>query len=154
MLTISRWASTPEGTVGRITYEDQLDYFTMEPRWKNNERFVSCIPDGIYELQSHLWKGATPTYALVNAERDVVYTGGEVARPDTRTLILFHPANKASELEGCIALGVGIQLMAGTLAVSSSRHAFRNLMDVIRDNSLREVEIRWEPQQVWSPRNG
>ena len=80
----------PEGTNGKLQCEGKLICFTIELPWKNNEKRVSCIPEGKYlirkrfsqKFQWHL----------------------EIEGVENRSLILFHPANNAlKELNGCIA---------------------------------------------------
>ena len=40
----------PEGTNGKILYQDRLMMYTIELPWKDNLARVSCIPEGRYEL--------------------------------------------------------------------------------------------------------
>ena len=105
----------PEGTNGTLMCEGKLVCHTIELPWKNNEKRVSCIPEGKYfikkrysqKFQWHL----------------------EVLDVKNRSLILFHPANNALlELNGCIApvtklSGPGLGLM--------SRKAFIKLKDLV-----------------------
>lgn len=80
----------PEWTKGLIRINDVILSNSLELPWLENERNVSCIPEGIYPIvkrQSSRFRD----HLLI---KDV---------PD-RDLILLHPANDASdELRGCIA---------------------------------------------------
>ena len=80
----------PEWTKGLIKINDIILTQSLELPWLENQRNISCIPEGIYPLvrrQSSRFRD----HLLIE---DV---------PD-RDLILLHPANDASEeLEGCIA---------------------------------------------------
>ena len=94
----------PEGTNGKLECEGKLICNTIELPWKNNERRVSCVPEGKYFLskrysKKHKWHI-------------------EVRNVAGRSGILFHPANNAmKELNGCIApvtkiSGAGLGLMS------------------------------------------
>lgn len=115
-----------EGTFGRI-YAQGNHWYTAELPWRNNERDISCIPEGIYT--------ATP-YA--SARFGLCYQVGEV--PD-RSAILVHVGNWAgdvskdyrSDVEGCILIGMARNIISGQYAVSSSREAigdFHHVMEI------------------------
>ena len=80
----------PEGTNGKLECEGKLIAYTIELPWKQNEKRVSCIPEGKYFIRKrystkHKWHL-------------------EVVDVTNRSFILFHPANNAQkELLGCIA---------------------------------------------------
>lgn len=80
----------PKWTKGLIRINDVILSNSLELPWLENQRNVSCIPEGIYPIvkrQSSRFRD----HLLI---KDV---------PD-RDLILLHPANDASdELRGCIA---------------------------------------------------
>jgi hypothetical protein len=63
---------------------------TIELPWLNNQRNVSCIPEGRYQLK----KGMTQKHGLHIRVKSVAGRDG----------ILFHPGNEAArDLKGCIA---------------------------------------------------
>ena len=105
----------PEGTNGILTCEGKIICKTIELPWKNNERGVSCIPEGKYFIR----KRYSPKFKWHL----------EVVGVKNRSYILFHPANNAlTELNGCIApvtklSGPGLGLM--------SRKAFTALKDFV-----------------------
>lgn len=105
----------PEGTNGKLECEGKLICNTIELPWRNNEKRVSCIPEGKYFIRmrySQKFKWHL-----------------EITGIDNRSLILFHPANNASrELNGCIApvtkfSGPGLGLL--------SRKAFEKLKTIV-----------------------
>jgi len=105
----------PEGTNGKLKCEGKLICYTIELPWKNNEKRVSCIPEGKYfirkrysqKFQWHL----------------------EITGVTNRNLILFHPANYAlKELNGCIA---PVTKISGPGTGLMSRKAFEGLKDLI-----------------------
>lgn len=77
----------PEGTNGELKL---MVCNTIELPWLQNQRNVSCIPEGRYELRKRFIK----KFGLHLLVVDV---------PD-RSWILIHPANDAkTQLKGCIA---------------------------------------------------
>ena len=79
-----------EGTNSALFYNGQFLGFAIELPWLNNERNVSCIPEGEYELKARYSVKFKHHLHLINV--------------DGRSLILLHPANNAKrELRGCIA---------------------------------------------------
>lgn len=105
----------PDGTNGILQCEGKILCKTIELPWKNNERGVSCIPEGKYFIR----KRYSPKFKWHL----------EVVGIKNRSYILFHPANNAlKELNGCIApvtklSGPGLGLM--------SRKAFTALKDFV-----------------------
>jgi len=105
----------PEGTNGKLECEGHFISYTIELPWKNNERRVSCIPEGEYFIEKRYSQKFKWHLHLLGV--------------DNRSFILFHPANNAlKELNGCIApvtklSGPGLGLM--------SRKAFEKLKDQV-----------------------
>lgn len=105
----------PDGTNGKLECEGKTICNTIELPWKNNERKVSCVPEGKYFLEKRY--SAKFKWHI------------EVNNVANRSGILFHPANNAmQELNGCIApvtklSGAGLGLM--------SRKAFAALKNVV-----------------------
>lgn len=105
----------PDGTNGKLECEGKTICNTIELPWKNNERKVSCVPEGKYFLEKRY--SAKFKWHI------------EVKNVANRSGILFHPANNAmQELNGCIApvtklSGAGLGLM--------SRKAFTALKNVV-----------------------
>lgn len=79
-----------DGTNGKLFDGGALICSTIELPWKENQRMVSCIPEGRYSLiERHTAKRGR--HLMVKNVAD-------------RSGILFHPANDAlKELKGCIA---------------------------------------------------
>jgi len=90
MLLILTRTYFPEGTNGKLECEGKFIGCTIELPWKNNEKRVSCVPEGKYLLRKRY-------SAKFHWHLELV----DVA---DRSLILIHPANNAlRELNGCIA---------------------------------------------------
>ncbi len=105
----------PGGTNGQLEFNGKLICNTIELPWKNNERHVSCIPEGKYFLDKRYSKKFKWHI--------------EIMKVSGRDAILLHPANNAlKELNGCIApvtkiSGAGLGLM--------SRKAFTKLKTLV-----------------------
>ncbi|WP_340152415.1 DUF5675 family protein [uncultured Marivirga sp.] len=78
------------GTNGSLRYGSEKICHTIELPWKENQPFISCIPEGKYLLEKR-----------ITHERGFHLILKSVPG---RSWILIHPANDArTELEGCIA---------------------------------------------------
>lgn len=82
---------------------------TIERPWKNNERNVSCIPEGRYQVH-WLERSASGKYKRVWHVQNV---------PD-RAGILFHAGNLVRHSFGCILMGMKEGRLEGKPAVLSS----------------------------------
>lgn len=114
MIQLERFAYTPIGTFGKLTYND-FSCYTVERPWLNNASRISCVPEGLYNLVWHNGPKFGKTVALV---------GGTVSQyPDgisKRSAILIHPANEMNDLEGCIGLGDNLGYIRAKWAVLNS----------------------------------
>ena len=80
----------PEGTQGTLEWNGTIVCYTIELPWLQNQRRISCVPEGEYVLQ----KRFSPKFKWHLHLKNV----------PGRDLILIHPANDAKkELLGCIA---------------------------------------------------
>jgi hypothetical protein len=79
-----------EGTNSALFYNGQFLGFAIELPWLNNQKHISCIPEGEYELKARYSPKFGHHLQLIDVK--------------DRSLILLHPANNAKrELRGCIA---------------------------------------------------
>jgi hypothetical protein len=99
-LTLNRTSSDDTCTRGLITLDDGTKIYSLELPWKNNEKDVSCVPPGVYNLIPYTSPKHDSTWYLENASLGVGGSGAE------RSYCEIHSANWASQLEGCIALGL------------------------------------------------
>ena len=105
----------PEGTNGNLECDDKFICKTIELPWKENQKRISCIPEGKYSLKKRYSKKFKWHIEIMDVSN--------------RSSILFHPANNAlKELNGCIApvtkiSGAGLGLM--------SRKAFTKLKTIV-----------------------
>ena len=128
-LKLFRFSSGPMGTFGVLGIADPvavandlrlvgLTMWTVERPWVNNERNVSCVPPGVYELKPTFYhRGGYSTFELM-------------AVPD-RSRILIHRGNTMDDVQGCIAVGDDLGCVGGKWAVLASRDAFTRFMNIV-----------------------
>lgn len=103
------------GTNGILSFDGHKICKTIELPWRDNQRKISCIPEGTYLLK----KRFSPKFKW----------HVEVMNVKNRDLILLHPANDAlKELNGCIA---PVMELSGEGKGLRSRVAFERLKEVV-----------------------
>lgn len=117
---LCRFAFLPEGTLGQLILPGGYECFVIERPWKNNQKFVSCIPNGEYPLAWNDVKGKHFAQPLL-------------LNVPNRSSILIHPANYPSDLLGCLGPGREWAVKAQSPWVSDSRLAFDDLIKILGD---------------------
>ena len=101
-------------------------FITCERAWKDNQPNVSCVPTGFYLLEPHDGTKYKNTFALVGStvshtvDPSPVWLTADLSpvwltvdgAGVTRSACVFHKASKGSQLQGCIALGTSVTLVA------------------------------------------
>jgi len=130
-------SASPFGVFGLLYLDGAFFAPSVECHWRGNQTNVSCVPAGEYDL------------VLFNSGRFSMLTralrGGTVGvhhGEGARYACLIHPANKADQLNGCIALGDRVKNMGGTQAVWNSERIVRKLLDSLGDDPAR-LSIQW-----------
>ena len=98
-LLLLRDMFTDKSTIGELFVNGERFCDTLELPWKDNQRSISCIPEGQYKVRIRLPReSATRDYMhlLVKDVKD-------------RDYILFHIGNTAKDTRGCILVGQGSQ---------------------------------------------
>jgi hypothetical protein len=117
---------------GKVVYECQ----TLELPWKLNERNLSCIPGGTYQVEKHV----SPRFGLCFHVLDV----------PGRTHILIHAGNYAGSRNprtgvpdtlGCILPGKGFADLDGDKIseVTASKKTMDELLDLLPDRFTLEI---------------
>ena len=120
----------PEGTQGTLEWNGNLICYTIELPWLENQKRVSCVPEGEYLLQKRYSKKYGWHLHLVNVPG--------------RDLILIHPANDAKkELLGCIA---PVTNHTGIGKGSKSRKALEKLKTLVFTVLDRNEEVKMSIQ--------
>lgn len=103
------------GSNGTVYNDEKSICHTIELPWKENQKKISCIPEGRYEIVKRYSAKFKWHFILMNVPN--------------RAYILIHPANDAlKELKGCIA-PVSILVAAGK--GYESKKALKSLSSII-----------------------
>ena len=83
-------------TLGILTLYDDLNFpfyevRTLELPWRQNQRRISCIPEGEYEVVKRFSEKYGDHFHILNVPK--------------RDYILIHNANFVRQLKGCVAVG-------------------------------------------------
>jgi len=112
----------PDGTNGELKL---MVCNTIELPWLRNQRSISCIPEGRYELKKRVTKKRGQHLLVVNVKG--------------RDGILIHPANDArKELRGCIA---PVTTLTGPGKGSQSRLANEKLKALVLEALERNEKV-------------
>ncbi len=98
-LLLIRDMFTDKSTIGELFVNGERFCDTLELPWKNNQRSISCIPEGEYPVRIRLPRES--------ATRDYMHL--LVKEVTGRDYILFHIGNTARDTRGCILVGQGSQ---------------------------------------------
>jgi len=98
-LLLIRDTFTEESTIGELFINGERICDTLENPWKDNQRNISCIPEGEYPVRLRL--------ARESASRDYLHL--LVQDVPNRDYILFHRGNYPKDTSGCILVGLGSQ---------------------------------------------
>jgi len=117
MYTLARTSYTDKGTFGTLLAPDGVPLcLTLEDPWLDNQRNISCIPAGIYDVVPH------------NGEK---YKGvWRLEGVHGRDAILIHAGNTTLDTQGCILAGKSYGVVKGLPAVISSQETISMLRGV------------------------
>lgn len=126
-LYLLRLRTSLMGTEGVLTDFGGLYLFTLELPWKQNQKSISCIPDGIYNVSPYWSKRFGQCFHLLNV-------------PD-REAILIHKGNFAGDISsgyktdshGCILIGLEFGLIQNQRAILKSSLAMAKLLTYIKE---------------------
>lgn len=131
------------GTFGTLKVWDDMELVfeavTVEKPWKNNEPYVSCIPEGVYELVKHSSEKYGETYAMI---------GGTVSQYEEegyeRFACLLHGGNREKDVVGCIAVGSRLGMLGDQWAILASAVKKNALLKLLNERDEQHViDIRW-----------
>lgn len=108
--------------LGDLSDKSRETYYVLGLPFKDNQRSISRIPDGIYDARK---KAATEH---IPYEHILIEGTGE------RTGILIHIANWVDELEGCFAIGIGFMTLSRSYLVCESKRALEEVLRQLPDS--------------------
>ena len=98
-LLIIRDTFSEKSTIGELFLNGERMCNTLELPWKDNQKTISCIPEGVYKVRLRT--------ARESASRDYLHL--LVEDVPNRKWVLVHRGNSASDSRGCILVGLGSQ---------------------------------------------
>ena len=98
-LLLIRDTFSKKSTIGELFINGERICDTLENPWVDNQRNISCIPEGVYPVRLRLPRES--------ASRDYLHL--LVQEVPNRDWILFHRGNTAKDTSGCILVGLGSQ---------------------------------------------
>ena len=98
-LLIIREEFTDNSTIGNLYLNGEWLCDTLELPYRDNQRSISCIPDGDYKVRLRT--------ARESATRDYLHLLVEDVKD--RSYILFHRGNSSKDTRGCVLVGIGRQ---------------------------------------------
>lgn len=119
--TLERYNYTDRSTQGVLLCEGLWICDTLELPWKDNQRRVSCIPEGIYNVRKHI----SPKFG------EVIH----VLNVPERDAILIHAGNKVSDVQGCILPGI----KSNDIVISSRIHLSK-ILELVKDRAVLEIK--------------
>jgi hypothetical protein len=133
-LTLNR-LSYPDGyTPGKLHIGEQV-FDTIE-RARTGDH--PCIPPGEYTLKPHTSPHQGEVYSFIG---DGVYEWEVPAGKKGRCLVLLHSANKASQLLGCVAPGIGTGYIDNEHAVLSSQTAMAAISTLLGRTESHQITV-------------
>ena len=116
-LLVIRETFTEVSTIGKLFLDGEFLCDTLENPYLNNQRNISCIPEGQYKVRLRTARESATKEYLHLLVQDV----------PNRSLVLFHTGNTAKDTRGCILVGIGTEQDL----VKNSRLAMELLMKEI-----------------------
>ena len=125
MIKINRWKHK-DCSIGRLTIGG-FQCFTLELADKDNQKNISCIPEGTYKYKFY----DSPKHGTVLHIQDV----------PNRTMIEIHAGNYTSQIEGCILVGDSVKFLNNDNIpdITNSKRTLRKILALASNYS--EIQI-------------
>ena len=128
-LLLKRFISNDKGTFGVLSCNGDTIAFTAERPWLENKQGISCIPDGLYLCKRFSSEKHPNTF--------------EITGVTNRTAILFHTGNiPLRDSEGCILLGLQVEIIGTEWSVLTSKDAFLAFMEYLKNDDSFQLAIK------------
>ncbi len=119
MIELKRIAENKDGTFGVLIKGGMPLCVTLEDKWVNNKRNVSCVPEGEYLVEKYSGTKYKDVWMIMNV-------------PD-RSAILIHAGNTHENTEGCVLCAKKYGKLGGIGAILDSRNAIKMLRRELPD---------------------
>ena len=134
MILIERYSHEEKQTIGNLYLLDSNQaiihrWDSLELPWLDNQRNISCIPEGTYRAHVHY----SPTFGKCLWIKNV----------PNRSEILVHYGNFHSDILGCVLIGKNLKDINkdGHIDVTSSRDSMRELLYALGDKESIKLKI-------------
>jgi hypothetical protein len=129
-LLLKRFIKSPVGVFGVLNCNDEVIAFTAELPDLNNQTKISCIPEGVFLCKRYSSEKHPNTF--------------EVTGVTGRDFILFHTGNiPLHDSQGCILLGLQVEIIGTEWSVLTSKDAFAKFMDFLKDEQTFQLAIKY-----------
>ncbi len=98
-LLLIRNTFSKKSTIGELFLNGERICDTLENPWVDNQRNISCIPEGVYPVRLRLPRES--------GTRDYLHL--LVQEVPNRDFILVHRGNFPSQTQGCLLVGLGTE---------------------------------------------
>jgi len=100
-------------------WELKGSFYCLELAWKDNQKNISCIPEGTYKVKKRFTDARGWHFHILGTE--------------PRTWILIHKGNYNFDIQGCQLPGMGFSDINkdGYLDVYSSTIALKKMLDIL-----------------------
>jgi hypothetical protein len=98
-LLLIRDTFSKKSTIGELFLNGERICDTLENPWQDNQRNISCIPEGVYPVRLRLPRES--------GTRDYLHL--LVQEVPNRDFILVHRGNFPSQTQGCLLVGLGTE---------------------------------------------
>lgn len=126
-LRLVRVSEHLNATLGVLVVDGQPIFSTLEDKWNDNERLISCIPCGQYLVKRHVSPKFGECFQVVDVPG--------------RDAILIHAGNTHKDTHGCILLGMSFGTLGPETAILSSKLAMTNFMALMLGQDTASLEI-------------
>lgn len=117
------------GTMYVLGENDGVEFYchTLELPWKDNQRNISCIPKGEYEVKKRTSKRFKEHFHITGV--------------DNRSYILIHSGNYHHQIRGCVLVGDDLRDINGDnrMDVVNSKSTLNKLLDLMPDQFKLEI---------------
>ena len=129
-ITLKRVSTSgPDGVFGVLIADNIPFAVTLERPWRDNQRQVSCIPDGSYACR----RVSSPKFG------DTF----EVTGVENRSHVLFHKGNTVDDSQGCILIGEQFEPINGKPGIAMSGKGYGEFMEMLRGRDEFRLIIQW-----------
>jgi hypothetical protein len=126
-LRLTRVGEHQDAMFGVLAIDGRPVCVTLEDKWRNNERMISCIPKGKYVIKRHKSPKFGECFKVENVPN--------------RSEILIHAGNTDADTHGCILLGTMFGMVGEKAGILSSRSAMSSFNLLMLNEIEAELEI-------------